>query len=261
MSSHAAWVAFFDEQQANVQEFRAKHAHNEEDEQILGLLSESLRLSGRAWHENQQRAKSKSAGVRGPAFPGRSDELEVKVGNPESTDADGGGKVKGSPGKPEQLARVDTGMTGMSQAATERGDAEVDIDSIPWQDRAGLGLCTGSLASVECCDGARVQKPHKPRVFRKTPMMKPRHPPFFDLAKTSSSEPPFAHRCSLAVQKDRHDPARRTPLEDADECVIDLALCAALFEGFASEDGESKESKEPWSDIMCRLKQRRISAP
>jgi hypothetical protein len=180
MSSHAAWVAFFDAQEARLQEFRSAHAFDEKQEKILGLLAESHRLCARSWRDT-------------------------------STDADGEHTGNERSGKPA-LPRDD--MSTMS------GSEDTAHDSVPWQGRARLSTgslaiisyASYSLSSLSAADmyaeysverlndmsphatsSSRVEKlvTTPPKVFRKTPIA-PRAPPVSDEDKTSSSERPCA---------------------------------------------------------------------
>ena len=178
MSSHAAWVAFFDAQEARLQEFRSAHAFDDELEKILGLLAESHRLCARSWRDT-------------------------------STDADGQHTDNERSGK-LALLRDDT--------STMSGSEDTAHDSVPWQDRARLStrspaiisLTSFSLSSLSATDmyaeysverlndmsphatsASRVEKlvATPPKVFRKTPIAS-RAPPVSDEDKTSSSERP-----------------------------------------------------------------------
>jgi len=179
MSTHAAWVAFFDAQEARLQVFRSAHTFDKVQEKILGLLAESHRLSACSWRD-------------------------------KNTDDDGEDKDNnGSSGKLE-LLRDDT--------STMTGSEDTEHDSIPWQDRVHPRLSTGppafishtsySLSSMSATEmyaeysverlndmspdatsSSRHEKnvDKSPKVFRKTPIA-PRAPPVSDSGKTSSSE-------------------------------------------------------------------------
>jgi hypothetical protein len=182
MSSHAAWVAFFDAQEARLQEFRSAHAFDEKQEKVLGLLAESHRLSARSWCDT-------------------------------STDADGEHTGNESFGKPKLLRDDESTMS---------GSEDTEHDSVPWQNRVHPRLSTESterishtshlfssmranemyheysverlndmspLATSSPCVEKIVAKPLK--VFRKTPIA-PHASPVSDEGKTSSSERPCA---------------------------------------------------------------------
>jgi hypothetical protein len=176
MSSHAAWAAFFDAQEARLQAFRSAHAFDEKQETILGLLAESHRLCARSWRDT-------------------------------GTDADGEHTDNERSGKPMLLHDATSTISGSEDTAH---------DSVPWQDRARLSTgslaiishTTYSLSSLSATDmyaeysveRLNDMSPHAtlssrvenivaklPKVFRKTPIA-PRAPPVSDEDKTSSSE-------------------------------------------------------------------------
>ena len=167
MSSHAAWVAFFDEQEARLQEFRSAHAFDEVQEKILGLLAKSHRLSARSWRSTSTDAdmghtENESLGT----MSGSEDTVLDSV--PWQKRA----RPQLSTGPPAQISHTSHSL---SSATTTKMYHEYSVER----------LNDVSPHAIE----KMVAKPLK--VFRKTPIA-PRAPPVSNEGKTSSSERPCA---------------------------------------------------------------------
>ena len=189
MSTHAAWAAFFDAQEARLQEFRAEHAFDEEQENILGLLAESHRLCARSWRDKTTGADGEDKDDTGssgkPKLLRESTMTESEDTEHDSIPWQDRVHPRLSTGSPAHISYASYSLSSMSASEMY---AEYSVERL--NDMSPDATPSPRLEKI-----VENEKPLK--VFRKTPIA-PRAPPASDSGKTSSSE----QQCAAA----RHSP-------------------------------------------------------